>query len=37
VSGPYSGGGVIWQSQPDQGFHLTVEIPLPEQASPHEA
>jgi signal transduction histidine kinase len=31
------GGKVIWESQPDKGFGLTVEIPLPDKSSPHEA
>jgi signal transduction histidine kinase len=31
------GGKVIWESQPDKGFGLTIEIPLPDKTSPHEA
>jgi signal transduction histidine kinase len=31
------GGKVTCESQPDQGFQLTVEIPLPEPPSSHEA
>jgi signal transduction histidine kinase len=30
------GGKVIWESQPDKGFGLTIEIPLPDKTSPHE-